>query len=144
MPLTSFDDRTARAVVAVLQRAGIAADARSDGHGESEVVVPEGTRDEAMRILGSRMEEVREAAASADADHRRATPSQPAADPDDVHAGPPLVMERLRSMAWLAVVFLVPLLAVTIAGPLRGELRIVIALALMVVVGVLVWRRRQP
>jgi Flp pilus assembly protein TadB len=152
--LTSFDVRTATAVVAVLRRAGVSASGRAAGDGEVEVTVPEGAREEAMRILGARMEEVREAVAAADADAlaarardragdraRRAGAPHPA--PDDVHAGPPLVMERFRSLSWLAAVLLVPMLAVTIAGPLRGDLRIGAAVVLMAVVAAVVWRRRR-
>jgi hypothetical protein len=144
VPLTTFDERTARAVVAVLHRAGVPAAARPSVGEEVEVTVPEGARDEAMRILGSRMEEVTDAIGAADRETAARRPSAPAPDPDDVHAGPPLVMERLRSLSWLAAVFLVPLLAVTIAGPVRGDLRILFAVVLMfAVAGLLWWRRRR-
>lgn len=144
VPLTTFDERTARAVVAVLHRAGVPAAARPAGGEEVEVTVPEGDREAAMRILGTRMEEVRDAVGAADRSartHPRSRPPEP--DPDDVHAGPPLVMERLRNLSWLAAVFLVPLLAVTIAGPVRGDLRILFAVVLMTAVALLLWWRRR-
>lgn len=154
VPLTSFDARTAEAVVAVLSRHGVPAAARpaADDADEVEVTVPEGAREDALRVLGTRMEEVREAAQALDARGGGAAPRRgraperdlvPPPDPDDVHAGPPLVMERFRSLSWLTAVVLVPLLAVTIAGPLTGDLRLVAAVSLMVVVGLLLWRRRR-
>lgn len=145
--LTTFDDRTARAVVVVLRRAGIDASATPGPQDETEVRVPEPDRDRAMQVLGARMDEVVEAVTAADQGDRRRVVTPPPAvdlpDPDDVHAGPPLVMERFRSMSYLAVVVLVPLLIVTLAPTVRGNVRVVVAIVLMGVVAALVVRRRR-
>lgn len=144
VPLTAFDRRTATAVVAVLRRAGVQAWAGDEVDGDVEVRVAPEQRDQALRELGDRMEEVREAVLAAE----RAAPPPPAPppDPDDVHAGPPLVMERFRSLSWLGAVVLAPLLVVTLAPSLRGGTArsVVVGLALLAVVGVLTarWRRR--
>ncbi len=148
--LTAFDRRTAQAVVTVLGRAGIDAWLAGVDAEEAEVHVPEGRRDEALRALGARMEEVRQAAAEVDAaearrrgDRGRAPRAAPR-DPDDVHDGPPLVMERLRGMGWLLAVLLVPLLAVTLAPTLRGDVAIrAVVVVAVVVVAVIVYRRRR-
>jgi hypothetical protein len=142
--LTSFDPPTAAAVAAVLSRAGVPAATRPAADGDVEVVVPPELRDRALRELGQRMEEVRDEVAAA-----RPAPADPhghgvvGPDEDDLRAGPPLVMERFRSLSWLTAVLLVPLLAVTVAGPLAGDLRRVAAVSLLAVVAAVVWRRRR-
>lgn len=138
--LTAFDPRTAQAVVAVLQRAGVRAWAAATSDAEIEVLVAQGSRQEALNILRNQMEEVRRVALEHDA--TAPVPAVPP-DPDDAHAGPPLVMERLRNLRVLAAVVMVPLLVVTLAPTIRGEVRIAVLLA-AVAVGVLIllWRRR--
>ncbi len=143
--LTTFDDRTARAVVVVLRRAGVDASSVAGPDGETDVTVPEPDRDRAMQVLGSRMEEVAQAVAAGDVEEqRRARPAPPPRDAeDDVHAGPPLVMERFRRMRYLAVILMVPLLVVTLAPTIRGNVRVVVALVLMGVAAAVVLRRRR-
>ncbi|HUG84499.1 MAG TPA: hypothetical protein VMM13_08030 [Euzebya sp.] len=151
--LSAFDQRTASAVVSVLRRAGVAAWLAA-GHDEDvEVLVPDGQREVAMRELGTRMEEVRAEVQSAPpSDDRPAEPTgavartgAPVPDPDDVHAGPPLVMERFRSMRILAAVVMAPLLVVTLAPTLRGSTaRVVLVVLATVAAGVvLAFRRRR-
>ncbi len=135
----------------VLRRAGI--DARlvegvAAGDDDAEVLVPEDDREDAMRILGERMEEVTESVLEADRlQERRAAPpptTGPLHDPDDVHVGPPLMMERFASLRYLAVLVMVPLLVVTLAPTIRGDVRVIVAIVLLVVVaGALVVRRRR-
>lgn len=143
VPLTAFDRRTAQAVVEVLQRAGVRAWTGEESGGDIEVRVAPEQREQALRELGDRMEEVREAVLTA----QRAEPPPPAPppDPDDVHAGPPLVMERFRSLRWLGAVVMAPLLVVTLAPSLRGGTArsVVIALVALAVVGVFTARRRR-
>ncbi len=151
MALTAFDERTARAVVGVLRRAGIDAQLVEGGIGRGDdvdVMVPEGDREDAMRILGQRMEEVTESVLEADRlrEQRAAPPATtgPLHDPDDVHEGPPLMMERFASLRYLAVLVMVPLLVVTLAPTIRGDVRVGVAIVLLVVVAVaLVVRRRR-
>lgn len=104
------------------------------------MLVAQGSRQEALNILRNQMEEVRRVALEHDA--TAPVPAVPP-DPDDAHAGPPLVMERLRNLRVLAAVVMVPLLVVTLAPTIRGEVRIAVLLA-AVAVGVLIllWRRR--
>lgn len=164
VPLTAFDRRTATAVVAVLCRAGVDAWAAATDGEDVEVRVVHDQRDHALRELGNRMEEVREAVLAADADPLAQTASEtppaaygddppnasgrgaaPPPDPDDVRAGPPLVMERFRSIRFLAVAVMAPLLVVTLAPTLRGTTgRLVVGVLMaVVVVALLVTRRRR-
>ncbi|MGI9018399.1 MAG: hypothetical protein ACR2HR_15065 [Euzebya sp.] len=144
--LTAFDRRTAQAVVTVLQRAGIDAWTGMDEDEDTPVLVAEGLREQALQVLGQRMEEVRQATAEADRNAARSAttgPSHPPRDPDDVHDGPPLVMERFRSMRVLAVVIMVPLLAVTLAPTIRGVVRVVVFVVLLGLGAVIVVRHRN-
>lgn len=145
VPLTAFDRRTATAVVAVLCRAGVDAWATSTDGEDVEVRVVREQREQALRELGNRMEEVREAVRAADQAprDRPVTPEPP--EPDDVRAGPPLVMERFRSMRFLAVAVMAPLLVVTLGPTLRGSTaRLVLGLLMgVVVVALLIVRRRR-
>jgi hypothetical protein len=131
--LETFTPPLARAVVEVLRQGGIPAWADEEsgrGAGELAVRVPDGLREEAFVFLASRMDEV----------HRLA-----ADDPDgetDGHAAErPIVMERFRSLGFLALL-LAPLLVVTLASP-----RLPRPLALIVLVGgmaaIVAWRNRQ-
>lgn len=158
--LSAFDQRTATAVISVLRDAGVTAWVGAGDEEDVEVLVPGDQRDRALHELGARMEEVRSAVQSADASARRrrprheekvdgwSTPARtraPLPDPDDVHAGPPLVMERFRSMRILAAVVMAPLLVVTLAPTLRGSTArmVVLALAAVAAVAVVVFRRRR-
>lgn len=159
--LSAFDPPTATAVVTVLRDAGLTAWQVGDGPEEVQVLVPDGQRELALRELGARMEEVRAVMQTTGgaaqppvrpADVRPAEHAAPAVhhssplpDPDDVHAGPPLVMERFRSMRILAAVVMAPLLVVTLAPTLRGSTARIILIALMIVaaVVVVVVRRRR-
>lgn len=140
--LTTFDQRTARAVVAVLQHQGLDAWAETGTTEDTPVIVAEGQRDRAWRILNDRMEDVRQSVAE---DTERAQSKAPTtSDPDDVHDGPPLVMERFRNFAWVAAVLLVPLMAVTLAPTIRGRTAIWVAIGVATVVfGILAFRRRR-
>jgi hypothetical protein len=155
--LTAFDIRTAAAVVSVLRGAGISAWATAeDESGEVEVRVAADDRERAMAELGARMEQVQDALRKSDrtapgirptARTRRADPDPdpaPLPDPDDVHAGPPLVMERFRSMGFLTAMVIVPLMVVTLAPTLRGETaRTVVLVVAVVVAAALLLRRRR-
>lgn len=138
--LTAFDPRTARAVVTVLNDAGVRAWAVDGSEGDTDVMVAEGARDDALRILGSSMEEVRRVAL----EHDATTPVPPVPpDPADVHAGPPLVMERLRNLRVLTAVVMVPLLVVTLAPTIRGDVRIAVLVAAAAIGLFLLLRRRR-
>ncbi|AXV07482.1 hypothetical protein DVS28_a2803 [Euzebya pacifica] len=146
--LTSFDRATADAVVAVLSRAGIPAwqDAEPDEYGDTVVRVPDGQRNAAMREMGSRMEEIADEIAAAPAPRASIGRADGPVhrDPDDVHDGPPLVMQRFRDLRVLIVVVLAPLLAVTIAGPfLPRSLRVVAFVVIVAAVGAVIWQRRR-
>ncbi len=160
IPLVTFDATTAAAVVAVLTRAGIGAwvAAGTDG-GEAEVWVAEADRERALSTLAARMEEVREevlqstppgerprrlrrAAWDADDD---VGPVAPGDVDDELRSGPPLVMERFRSLSGAMVVLLTPLLVITLAqAPFGRTARTAILLTLAgVVAGWLLLRRRR-
>ncbi|CAN5361209.1 hypothetical protein BH23ACT9_BH23ACT9_16210 [soil metagenome] len=142
--LTAFDRRTAAAVVTVLQGAGVSAWTGADDGADVEVRVAADDRDRALTELGARMEEVHAAVSKADRQAPRVQADAPLPDPDDVHAGPPLVMERFRSMRYLTAIVLAPLLVVTLAPTLRGGTgRMVVIIGMGVVAGLLLWRARR-
>lgn len=141
VPLTAFDPHTAEAVVEVLNRAGVQAWPGPHSGEETDVMVARGSRDEALRVLGSRMEEVRLAALERDAT-RANRPGAPDPGTTAAEDGRPLVTERLRNLRILAAVILVPLLVVTLAPTLRGEVRIAV-LAVAVVLGLAIWLHQR-
>jgi hypothetical protein len=115
--LATFDPPVARAVVAVLRRAGITAeavnvDAAERAGGEATVLVPPDDREQALALVAARMEAVRQHVLEHE---RRAAP--PAAPPegDDHEPRRPLVLERFRRFGFVAIA-LVPLLVVTLAN----------------------------
>lgn len=113
--LATFDPPVARAVVAVLRRAGVPADAADADEaersgGEAAVRVPPDRRDAALAIVAARMEDVRERVLEHE---RRVAP--PAPPIDSAEPERPLVLERVRSLGFIAVA-LVPALVVTLAN----------------------------
>ncbi|HWB72363.1 MAG TPA: hypothetical protein VG452_09090 [Egibacteraceae bacterium] len=128
--LDAFAPALAQAVEAVLRREGLPARTQAAA-GDWAVLVPDGRRDEAFALLARHMDEVQALA--------RGQPAPPAADPDDAD-GPPIVMERLRRMGFLALL-LAPLLVVTLASA-GMPLRYALALFLLGVVVVAAWRDR--
>lgn len=146
--VTTFDARTARAVVTVLRRAGIAARAVADAvdADEVDVRVPAPQRNAAMAVLAERMEEVRDEALRADTRERRPqrlpTPP-PGPQDDDVRGGPPLVMERFANLGLAVVIVMVPLLALTLATPSLPRQARVIGFVVVVVALVVYVRRRR-
>lgn len=138
-PLVAFDRATARAVVAVLRRAGIAAVSTPLDDDEDEVSVPEAKRGLALAVLSDNMEQIAGAVARGREDVER----QPA-DEDDPYEGPPLVMERFRRMGLVPVLLLIPLLAVTLAAPglPRWAIWLILGLAVVAVVAGRRVRRR--
>jgi hypothetical protein len=116
--LATFDPPVARAVVSVLRRAGIGADAvdldtAELAGGEATVLVPPHQRDEALHLLAGRMEAIRQHVLEHE---RRAAPPAPSVEVDD-EAGPhrPLVLEQFRRFGFVAIA-LVPVLVVTLAN----------------------------
>lgn len=144
VPLVAFDPATAHAVVAVLRRQGIRAQA-DDGDAEQLVRVPAHRRDTALRVLATHMEDVRAALDRAPApppsDRGSADPA--AVRDDDAGRGPPLVMERFRSLGLLVVIGLAPLLIVTLASvPIPRAVAITIVVAAAALIVALILRRR--
>ena len=138
--LTSFDRVTAAAVVTVLQRAGIRAWAGATGDAdETEVLVAAGDRERALSTLATRMEEVRREVVGGGGGFA----DTPRPDPDDLYAGPPLVMERFRSLSIAVAIILGPLLVVTLAAPaVPRSARVAIFLVLATVLAAW-WFARQ-
>lgn len=145
--LATFDPGLADAVVTVLRRAGVRAWSRREtGSEETAVHVPEDERSSALDLLADSMDEVH-ALARPGAEASRPAP-RPAGEPVheaaeaalDEEDGPPIVMERLRRMGFLALM-LAPLLVITLALP-----HVSLTVALVVYVGGLVvltwWRNR--
>jgi hypothetical protein len=135
VPLADLDPPVARAVVAVLTRAGLPAAVAVHGAAapiadELTVVVPESRREEALATMAASMEDIR-----AELDHVR--PSR-VAEEDDQDEGRPLLFERLRSLGFLPVL-LVPLLVVTLS---QTRLAPVYAIAIIVGGGLVLvaWR----
>lgn len=147
--LDTFEPAVARAVVAVLHRHGMEAWTRSEASPlpglpatELAVLVPKERRDEAVNLLVASMEEVAEEAKS-EPDLLRSRRGlgggrHPMEDEED---GPPIVMERLRRLGFLAFL-LAPLLMITLAaqGMPRG---FAIVLFLGGLVAVAAWRNRH-
>lgn len=144
--LTAFDPVTADAVVAVLQRAGIAVwqSREPDAYGDVELRVSPGDRSRALAELGRRMEEVRDEVGSREPPSVVDFDEQVRRDPDDPHDGPPLMMERVASMRVLVVALLGPLLVVTVAGPyLPRSARVIVFAAIALGLGIVLARRRS-
>jgi len=137
--LATFDPPVAEAVVAVLRREGIPASVEPLDHAEAEVRVPAARRDEALSVLAGHMEAVRQLVESVDGGDT-AGPGPPDEPGDET--GPPLVMERLRSMGLGIVLVLAPLLVITLAAP---DLPIGYSLVVFVagLVAVVYWHNRQ-
>lgn len=132
VPLVAFSPGLARAVVAVLARAGVPAWTAEQAH-ETEVIVPADRREEAFAVLAAHMEQIHAEAADEPGD---------ATEVDDEPGDPPpLVMERFRNMGLLALV-LVPLLVITLAAP-----GMPLGVAIVVYVGAIAvltaWRERR-
>lgn len=140
--LATFDPRVARAVVTVLRREGVPATVEPLDHGEAEVRVSSGRREEALALLARHMEQVHELAGEQDAGTVTATsmPLDSAAEDDET--GPPIVMERLRRLGLGVALVLAPLLVITLSGT---DLPMGYALALFVMglAAVVYWRNRQ-
>jgi hypothetical protein len=115
--LASFDPPVARAVVAVLRRAGVAAEA-SDvdtaeaAGGEATVLVSPAQRDAALALVAARMEDVRQHVLEHE---RRVAPPPEVVEVDDDEPRRPLVLERFRRLGFIAIA-LVPALVVTLAN----------------------------
>jgi hypothetical protein len=115
--LASFDPPVARAVVAVLRRAGIAADAadlETAEHAgtEATVRVPPEHRDAALSLVAARMEAVRQHVLEHE---RRVAPPTVVEEADELEPRRPLVLERFRRLGFIAVA-LVPALVITLAN----------------------------
>lgn len=141
--LATYDAPVARAVAAVLHRAGLPATTvgAEQAGGETAVFVPHGRREEALTVIAARMEEISAragAAAAASAGAARPGDGDAAASWQEDGGDRPLVLERFRSLGFVAVA-LVPILVVTLAN-----VRLPLAYALAVVVGGMVlltaWR----
>lgn len=138
-PLAPFDPPVARAVVSLLRSRGVpATSAQGDGE-EMIVLVPADRRAAAFALLAGNMEQI---TALAREDGPRRTAAAAPSDPDDVHSGRPLVLERLRQGRLLIVLLLAPLLVATLARP-----GFPLSFALVVLVGgaalLLAWRQRE-
>ena len=158
--VTTFDERTAEAVVVVLERADIRAwTAPSTVAGDVEVMVEEGRREAALRALTEGMDDVREVTAELHRQRsggssrftRRAADTRAGEDEDDeivypeeLRDGPPLVMERFRNLSWVLAILLVPLMVVALAPTIRSDMGIRIAIGVaVVVIGAIVFRRKR-
>lgn len=141
-PLADFDPALARAVVAVLRRAGIPATTVGDDEGdphEVTVLVPDELREAALDTMWRSMEAIT-------AEQRREVPEtvtttawQPETAPElDDDEGPPLLFERLRNLGFLPVL-LVPLMVVTLAQ-VRLPAVYVVALLIGGMAAVHAWR----
>lgn len=139
--LATFDPPVAEAVVAVLRRERVPATVEPLDHAEAEVRVPAARRDEALALLATHMEAIRELVEDATDGDTTTTTSLPLAEPDD-ETGRPIVMERFRRMGLGIAVVLAPLLVITLAAP---DLPIGYALLLFLagLVAVVYWRNRQ-
>lgn len=139
--LAIFDPPLAEAVATILGREGVPATVEPLDHAEAEVRVPAARRDEALALLATHMEAVRELLDGAGASDTTTTTSLPLADPDD-ETGRPMVMERFRRMGLGVAVVLAPLLAITLAA---RDLPIGYALLIFLagLVAVVYWRNRE-
>ena len=139
--LATFDPPVARAVVTVLRRAGIPAEAANldvaeHTGGEAPVLVPPDHRDAALALIASRMEDVRHHVL----EHERHAAPPPSVDGDDLDAGHgrPLVLDRLRRLGFVGVA-LIPLLVITLAN-VRLPAAYVAAIILGGIVLLTAWR----
>lgn len=146
--LASFAPALAEAVAAVLSEAGVPTILGEAPDGELSVLVPRERRGEALAALAARMDEIQ---ARATGDPRYSS-EMVSGCYEDSHVtggewaygeaaesgGPPLVLDRFRSLGWVAVA-LVPLLIIGLA---RVRLPAMVVLLLMIgsVVLVAAWR----
>lgn len=140
--LATFDQPLAEAVVTVLRRQGVPATAEPRDDAEAEVRVPAARRDEALGLLATHMEQVRELVQGATPDDSTTTTPLPLADPDDDESGRPMVMERLRRMGLGLAAVLAPLLVITLAEP-NLPIRYALLVFLAGLVAVVYWRNRR-
>lgn len=133
--LATFEPALAAAVVQVLRRRGVPASEGSSAGGEAAVLVPADRREDALRVLADRMEDIHTEARGPALSPTQVAELHP--DEDD-EATRPLVFERLRGLGLLPVL-LIPLLVLTLAN-----VRLPMAYSVVFVVGgmalVMAWR----
>lgn len=135
--LGTWRPHQAATIVRVLRGAGIDAETER-GDDVVRVTVSAEDAEAAQDALADAMDEIARAARepSGPSPQRRA----PRPEPDEEATGRPLLFERLRNLAPLAVVLAAALFAVSVVG---GALRIVVFVAAVVVIGVLMSRRGE-
>lgn len=145
-PVADFPPDLAEAVVATLRAHGMSAEVAERGE-DVEVVVPAARREEALSLMASQMDEIRDRLGAALSEPAPAAPERqpPSDDADAPGPHPPLATERLRRL-WLVPVVLVPLLALL---GLLGSASVPANFAVLVLIGGMVavvalrQRRRQ-
>lgn len=110
----------------------------------AEVMVPAARRDEAVWLMASQMDEIRQRVSDdAPLDAPRAAPEpRPADSTADESGFQPLVSERLRRL-WPVPVLLVPLLVLLGSASVPANFAVLVLIGAMVVVVALRQRRRE-
>lgn len=131
-PVADFPPDLAEAVVATLRAHGMSAEVVERGE-DVEVVVSAARRDEALSLMASQMDEIRDRLGEAQSEPAPIAPERqrPSDDADAPAPPPPLATERLRRL-WLVPVVLVPLLALL---GLLGSASVPANFAVLVLIG---------
>jgi Flp pilus assembly protein TadB len=145
--VADFPPRLAEAVAATLREHGVTAEVVDRGDA-ADVVVPAARRDDALALMASRMDEIRDRAhegspePAADQPEQRVTTSGGEVDEAEERGMRPLVSERLRQL-WPVPVVLVPMLVLLGSASVPANYAVLIVIGGMVLVVALRQQRRR-